>query len=209
LALRPTPVITYNLTTALLRLGELVRASELLRSISADAHASADVKQAARARLADVQPRLAHLRVDAPGGRLLRSATVVIDGHPLDEARVGVSLPVDPAAHSIELRDGTRIIGTRQVLLREGERRTVRMDAELPVAGGQEETAGFHSGKAGDPGHQESGSLTAADAGSRKRTWLWVALGTVVVGAATAAIIASRGDPTPPGNVGTWTLGGK
>jgi hypothetical protein len=204
-ALQPSPVITYNLTSALVRLGDLVRASELLRGIFADPHATAEVREAARARLGEVRPRLAYLRVEAPRQPGHRSAAVLIDGHPLDDARVGVGLPVNPTSHSIELRTGTAIIGSRQVVLREGERRTVSMNAELPIRA---------AAVTGDPSfiqldQGESAGLAATADNSKSHKWVWIALGAVAVGITTAAVIATRGDPAPMGNVGTWNLGGQ
>ena len=49
LELHPSPQITYNLTTALMNLGRLVRAAELLRQVSRDPTVSAEVRQAAEA----------------------------------------------------------------------------------------------------------------------------------------------------------------
>jgi tetratricopeptide (TPR) repeat protein len=208
-ALRPSPVITYNLTSALVRLGDLVRAVELLREIEADPRAAAEVRQAARARLGEVRPRLAHLRVEAPRQTGHLAVAVLVDGHPLDDARLGAGLPVNPTAHSIELRTGTTIVGSRQVSLREGERRTVSVGAELPPAAhGQAAAAGERPNFLQEP-PGESGSLAASREGSKSYKWAWVALGAVAVGVATAAVIATRGDSTPMGNVGTWNLGGQ
>jgi hypothetical protein len=230
--LRPTPVIDYNLSSALVQVGDLVRASELLRQIAADPKASAEVKQAARARLAELRPRLAYLRIDPPGDQL-RQAKVVVDGHPFDAARLGVELPVNPASHSIELREGTLVVGSRTVLLREGEHRRVTPGPELPrvqAARLQRMAAASTSSSdrvngigttttnlLGAPGFDPRGADTsdnnslAAKAGQgRSRTWIWVTLGAVVAGVTTAVVIAPRSDTAPPaGNAGTWMLGSK
>jgi hypothetical protein len=237
--LRPTPVIDYNLSSALVQVGDLVRASELLRQIAADPKASAEVKQAARAQLAELRPRLAYLRIDPPGDQL-RQAKVVVDGHPFDAARLGVELPVNPASHSIELREGSLVVGSRTVLLREGEHRRVTPGPELPrvqaarlqrmaaasTSTGRGNGIGTATGTTGTitttnllgaPGFDprgddtsDSNSLAAKAGQGRSRTWIWVTLGAVVAGVTTAVVIASRSDTAPPaGNAGTWMLGSK
>ena len=207
-ALRPSPVITYNLTSALIHLGDLVRASELLREITTDPHATADVRQAARARIGEIRPRLAYLRIEAPRRPGHRTAAVLVDGHPLDDARLGVGLPVNPTSHSIELRTGTTIVGSRQVLLREGERRTVSVNAELPIGAGMTSAMGGDASLLqADP--NTGAAVTAGADESKSHRWAWIALGAVAVGVTTAAVIATRGDSAPMGNVGTWNLGGQ
>ena len=114
-------------------------------------------------------------------------------------------MPVNPTSHSIELRSGTTIVGSRQVLLREGERRTVSLNAELPIrAGAADGEASFIQVDRG-----ESAELAATSDSSKSHKWVWIALGAAAVGITTAAVIATRGDPAPMGNVGTWNLGGQ
>jgi hypothetical protein len=55
-ALSPTPEIAYNLASALMRIGELAQASRLLTRVSDDAAARPEVREAARARLAELTP---------------------------------------------------------------------------------------------------------------------------------------------------------
>jgi tetratricopeptide (TPR) repeat protein len=192
-ALRPTPVITYNLSTAWERLGDLVRAQQLLRQIASDPQAAAEVKDAARTRLSALGPRLAFLTIETPGRRAPQS-TVTIDGHKLEDGALGVAVPVNPASHSIELLQQATVIGSRQVLLHEGERQTVILGQELPIL---------------LPATAAASETRAVDRfESQRHGWAWVVVAAVVVGAATAAIVATRtGDPGPSGTVATWTLG--
>jgi hypothetical protein len=57
-ALSPTPEIAYNLASALIRTGDLAQASRLLTRVTDDAEARPDVREAARARLAELTPAL-------------------------------------------------------------------------------------------------------------------------------------------------------
>jgi hypothetical protein len=197
--LRPSPEITYNLTTALVHQGKLVRASELLRQVLAEPQATPPVKEASTARLAELLPRLAHLTIEVPAAAA--GTTVVVDQRPFDAARLGVALPMDPTVHSLELRRGQALVERREVTLREGERRTVSLDK-----GGPGSALVFS-----DPGllAKDVAPPAAADRPSgRSRAWIWAAVGALAIGVTTTAIIASRDSPAPPaGNVDTWTLG--
>jgi len=58
-AIRDTPEITYNLTTALLELGQLARARRLLEPLASTAQGSPEVRAAAAARLAVIDQKVA------------------------------------------------------------------------------------------------------------------------------------------------------
>jgi hypothetical protein len=209
-SLRPSAEISYNLSTALVRLRKLVRASELLREIMDDPQASGQVKTAARARLTELVPRLAYLTIRVPN----RSRTaddreplvVVVDGQPFDEARLGVALPMDPASHTVHLRLGATVLDRREVLLDEGERRTISFvpGASVPVAGRVWQADQAERVLAPEP------EAAAKSAGPRTGTWVWVLVGAAVaVGlTATTVAVALQDSPMQPrGNVDTWTIG--
>ncbi|HEY0711050.1 MAG TPA: hypothetical protein VGF45_00130 [Polyangia bacterium] len=214
--LRPSPEVTYNLCTSLVKLRKLVRASELLREIMDDPHASAQVKTAARARLVEVVPRLAYLTIRMPTGTRVAAAgggdgadslVVLVDGQPFDEARLGVALPMDPTSHTVHLRLGTTVLDRRELLLDEGERRVVSFEpgaAPVPV-----------SSRGWEPGQAEkvlapATSLDVKNEARRSGAWVWVLVGAAVaVGlTATTVAVALHDSPMQPrGNVDTWTIG--
>lgn len=203
-ALRSSPEITYNLSAAHARLGHLVRAADLLREITWDGQAGAQVKAAARSRLLDILPRLAFLKIEAPRARLQR-ASVLMDGRPLEEPRLGVAVPVDPTSHSVQLREGTVVVAWREVTLREGERRTVDLGVTKP---GEDLAARLPAGQFLTWDAPAAELEQKADAPKRRHTWAWLLLGAVVAGVATTAVVMANRDPeTPSANVATWTLG--
>jgi hypothetical protein len=165
-ALRASPEIAYNLSTALVRQGRLLRGSELLRQIVADEKAAPAVRQAAERRLAQLSRRLAHLVVEPPLG----GEEVFLDGRRLEPALLGLALPVDPGPHTVELRKGTATLFTRGLTFSEGQRRTVGMDRLWP-----------------SPAAAQFSPATS------RRRWAWVVLGAVALGT-TAAVVAAR-DP--------------
>jgi hypothetical protein len=202
-ALRASPEITYNLTTALMRLGKFVRASELLREITSDPQASPAVKEATRVRQAEVLPKLASLRI-APAPLQGQRTAVYLDGNRVDADKLGAAIAVDPTFHSIQQREGMTVVAWREVSLREGELRTVN----LAVAPEGEDFAGAGGLASGQLGANARETVLPAASG-KNHTWMWVVGGVVVAGVATAIVIANRDPSAPMGNAGTWTLGGQ
>lgn len=201
-SLQPTPEITYNLSTALTRVGRLVSAGELLRQVSDDGAASARVREAAGLRLVEVQKRLAYatVHVEPPG-----PARVWVDGRPLDAAAIGVPFAIDPGTHVFELRAGARTAASRTLSLAEGERETVTLEAAVTEKEG--------AARARGGGERLRSSAPDASATSRAATeplwrkgWFFGAVGAAAVGAGVAIFLATRGTDPPRGNVETWVV---
>jgi hypothetical protein len=208
-SLRPTPEIAYNLSTALARVGRLVSAAELLRQVVDDPQATARVRAAAEARLAEVDRRLCHVTVhaDAPG-----PARVWLDGRPLDAAAIGVAVAVDPGPHVLELRNGARTVSSRTVSLADGKRETVVLEAPAlnlqPTAPPPLLAAPAAGPSAADVSARPA--ATDRDAFWRKG-WFWGTVASVAATVAVGALLASRsgqGDPVG-GNVDTWLVSGR
>ncbi len=191
-ALRPSPPIAYNLATALERRGQLVRASQLLTSITDDPEARPAVREAARDRLVQVVPRLARVTVQAsPAER----PHLWLDGRPLDPAAAGAPTAVDPGEHVIEVRRDSAVVLSRRLALGEGDERTVVMELAAPVVARAPAIA-----VASPPAEPPRRPLL-------RSPWLWGAVGAAVLGSA-AVFLAARGGGAEParGNVGTWDL---
>jgi len=183
-ALRPSPEITYNLSTSLLHQGRLVRAAELLRHLSDDPAATPAVRGAAQARLSQVVPRIAHVTVTVSA--LPPDATLLLNGRPLEHPFLGVAVPVDPAPHAFQVRRSSGASATRRLVLADGER--LRLDADPLLA----QTA-----------------PPVSPAPPTRRWWLWgvagaAAAAAVVVG---ATVMSSSGGTM--GDIGTFRVGTK
>jgi hypothetical protein len=198
-ALRPTPQIAYNLSTALVRQGRLVRASQLLGEITNDAGARPGVRDAARARLAEVLPRMGRLTVAASARD---REHLWLDGRPVDPALSARAMTVDPGTHVLEVRPSAHGVLSRRVSIEEGAQQTVIFESPLPAAA---------IGPSG-PGHTIDLSTTPparSRASILREGWFWAVLGTAVV-ATTAVLLVSRGsDSELRGNVGTLDLRGQ
>jgi tetratricopeptide (TPR) repeat protein len=99
LARRPSPVVTYNLASALAHSGRPAEARETLDALLDDPSLDAGVRADARALRAQVQASLGtlrlELRTDAP-------LTVRVDGDAV-EVTPSVALPLSPGAHAVEV----------------------------------------------------------------------------------------------------------
>lgn len=200
-ALRPSAEIAYNLSSALIRLGRLVRASELLRQVAQSPQAPDRVRAAAESRLEQVLPRLARLtvRIDGPSDRLV----VTVDGRTLDRAMIGVAFPIDPGSHTVEAsRAGQRVY-----------ERTLDV-----VEGGAVEATVRVAPLAATPAPPGATSLAVRPDAEPERTpraparwWLWALGAAVAAGVATAVVVASSGGRAQPerGNVDTIFITGR
>jgi uncharacterized protein (UPF0147 family) len=195
-AIRPTPQIAYNLSTALVRMGRLVKASQLLDEITADTSARPAVRQAAHARLDEVRPRLPRLTVRAPDAQ---RAHLWLDGQPVDPAVSVTAMPVDPGPHLVELRVGPGTALSRTVSLEEGARQTVIFEPPGPALAAPAGVVSRDLGSAPPPASSRESLL--------RRPWFWAAVGSAVLASA-VVVLASRGGggPEARGNVDTWVL---
>lgn len=130
LALRPSPVVAFNLAQSLTALGELVEASELLVRVERDATNDA-LRHAAEGLRAQVSPRLAHVTVLVTPSET--DATVQLDGTELPAALRGAPTPVDPGAHLVVALRGGEEVARAEVTVAEAETRELSLTVPEPV----------------------------------------------------------------------------
>ncbi len=125
LEMRDSQVIRYNLAAALSELGRLVEASELLRQVDRDQNIDPALRADVQSKLEVVSARIAKLTValDPPDSEV----TVVLDGHPLASALLGVAMPTDPGEHSLRAMRGQEEMDTQQVTLTDGAEQSVTL----------------------------------------------------------------------------------
>jgi hypothetical protein len=175
--MKPTAEISYNLAQVQVRLGHLSAAAELLRRASADPDAPPEVREASRARLAQVTPRLGRLAVRL---ETRQDALVTLDGRTLEPGTLGLPLAVDPGPHLVRARWGDGQDLSRRVTVAEGSESTVILAPPAPAT-------------------------AEAPRSLLKRGWFWMAVAGVAAGTVVALSISQgRGDPS--GSVGTWHI---
>lgn len=191
LSLRASPQIAYNLAGALVELGRFVRATELLRQVGRDPTVDADVRQAAEARRAEILPRVARLtiRVETAG-----TSVVMLDERQVDSAALEVPLPVDPGAHVLELRQGSRAIARRRIELGEGEAREVVLSERDAESGETDAIEARVEGSLDGAGVGAGGSTSEDPVGT---WWFWTSIvGAVLLvgGAVTIGVVLGTQD---------------
>lgn len=191
-ALRPSPVVAFNLARADVQIGRLVEASELLRPITRDDGAQPRLRDAASALLTEITPRIARLRVELSGDR--RDATIAVDGRPLPDAAIGVDRPTDPGDRVITATRGDAEIASARVTLAPGASESVSLElpprpdivhVATPTEAAQAATAG--AGPASGPSNRD-------DEGGSALPWILVGAGAAVAIAATVIVILLVGN---------------
>lgn len=202
LSLRDSPIVEFNLATALTHTGRLVEATELFRRASRDPEAPERLRQAARQQIDALAPRLGRLTVEVEGP--LGSVELRMDGDALPREGVGVAAPADPGHHVlVALRDGAEVARS-EVDVAEGGAASVRLVVPPPpiaeVTLPEGSTEGPAAAAVVDP-------APVAAPGDDGLVWLGVILGVVVVGAAAALttflVLDAQGtEPPIEGNLG-------
>jgi hypothetical protein len=130
LALRDSPVIRFNLSSALAELGKLTEALALLEALEQDTRTSRELLPRVQADRVRIEQRLGKLTLrvntDAPAWRLL------LDERELPREQIGVPLKVDPKLHYVSLRAGERVLDDAQLELAEGETRELTLAGNVP-----------------------------------------------------------------------------
>lgn len=205
-AIKPTSGIAFNYASALVELGKLVEASELLRTVSRDATASEELRRQADAKLAQIQPRIAYLTVelaDDPGPE----ARVDVGEAELPRVAWGVASPVDPGTYTVRCVVGGVERARQSFTIAEGERRALTLSLSAPAA---------PKSQASSPNPTETSTTPPPPRDDRRRplykNWmLWAGVGAVVAGGVVTAIMLSRSnqpeeEPPVMGNTGPGVL---
>lgn len=127
-----TPQVRFHLALCQEKLGQLVEAMngfELAMQEASQLHAT-EVLDNAPKRLEALRQRIARLRIEVTGD--IDGTRVLLDGKALAPALVGTEIPVDPGAHTVELRRGDDVLLVRNVTLAERDMRAMKLEAEPP-----------------------------------------------------------------------------
>jgi hypothetical protein len=189
--LMPTPSIAFNLASALVPLGRLVEASELLARVLRDDSIPQQLRDSAAQQRDRIEPRIARLELRLVG--VATDVRVELDGIEHPSATIGVAVPIDPGEHEVRALRGAREVARARVQLDDGERRALTLeltpDAPPPVP------------DVPDAALQTSESDVRRGGGDEGWIALGVGLGVVAVGAVVVLVVllATPGSPTPLG----------
>jgi hypothetical protein len=209
LALRVSPVIAYNLASALSEQGKLIEASETVRRVLSEGNADPELRRSATQLSEGLAERIGRVLIQVHGEQL--GDRVVLDGNVLHAAQLNVEIPADPGSHQLRLERAGKTIDVRSFSLAPGGREALLLKAPAlaptPRVAAQSspplspETAPV--GRPAQPATSEQGSLLG-------RWWFWagaaavVAAGTVIGVAAASGI--SHSEAPFQGNLGAGSV---
>lgn len=183
LVLRGSPVIRYNLATALIESGRLVEGSELLREVERDESLDAKLRSDARTRLAVVSPRIGRLTIELDGPS--EGSTVMLDDMELASVQIGVGVPVDPGLHHARVIRAGEDVDSADVELANGASQVLvlRTEPKAPVVATPAEAAATVLSR-------NPAELPADHGGHRRSKALWWGIGAGAV-AVVAIVVVS------------------
>jgi hypothetical protein len=198
LALRNSPVIAYNLASALQELGQLVEASEMLRKIEANPETEAELRKSAQTTFAQIEPRIARMKLHVEGGQ--PGDVIALDDRPLLDAQLDVAVPIDPGSHVVTAKRGQQTLTTQRLAVAEGAsvEQTLRLTrapapqevaAAAPLPAPRAAPAAPAAAPAARPVEAEPERGTALTS----RWPFWVGIGAVVVGAVVVTTLVASG----------------
>ena len=126
--------VRLNLADCHERLGRLSAAHAEFRAAEIAARRARDRRVGyIRDRIAALDRRIPHLRVDLAVNADLSELVIERDGVVVDRGLQGSAMPLDPGLHTVEVTAPGRLRWSTQVELSEGERRTIEVPALEPA----------------------------------------------------------------------------
>jgi len=184
LDLRPSPIVAYNLGSALVELGRLVEASEAYRITILDETSSEQVSRAARTALQEMEPRIGRLTLELTGDT--EGVEVFIDDRPLPPQAIGVAAPIDPGTRRIHATRSGVDVAEIEIEIANGAREEASLD--IPERPADEPDPILSTGAATEPvaDEEEGGGVLSSP-------WFWIVTGAVVAGAVVVVLLLTLG----------------
>ncbi len=128
LELRESPVVHYNLASALVRLERYVEAVEHLQRVLRNEEAPPRAREAAEQLMHEAEPKVGQLTIELTGDPT--GVSITLDQRALPSAAVGVAVPVDPGARTVVIRRDDQIVAQGVAEVSEG--RSAVLALEIP-----------------------------------------------------------------------------
>jgi Flp pilus assembly protein TadD len=197
-ALRPSPVVGFNLASALAEQGHPVEASELLRTALRDASADRAVRADAQALLAEVEPRVGRLTIRVEGST--DGVELHLDDRVLTPEAIGVAAPADPGRHVLQALRGGVVVVTEEATVPPGG--SAEIAVHVPAAPPPPSEVALAPVDP-DPGlpvrHRAPPDEPEPSGGLLASPWFWIAVAVVAAGSIATIVLLSPSDPSPVG----------
>jgi hypothetical protein len=199
--LKPTSGIAFNWASALMEVGKLLEAQELLLRIVRETSSDAELRKQSELSLAAIDERIARIRVRVVGD-VSDSARLEVDGVAWPRAAWDVTSPIDPGRHLLVLKSDGKEHTRIELTLTEGDARELVMNTSGPTELTRAPRPFAASSRADRPPAQLVALRPAAEAPTQvdddrarplRRSWmLWTAVGVVVAGGVVTAVLLTR-----------------
>ena len=191
LALRSSPVISYNLASALSEQGKLIEASEMLRRVLADDKTEPALRQTATQLQATLGPRIGRIQIALQGQE--RDDSVLLDSRVLHSAQLNVEIPVDPGSHQLRLERAGKTLDLQSFTLEPGGREEISLVAPAVSATPLEIDTDLAESERPRAGNNKPGADSQKPA-LLTRWWFWTGVVAVIgVGTLVGVAAASGG----------------
>jgi hypothetical protein len=203
--LRPSPVIASNYAIALMHLERWLEASEAFRAVQRDASATAELRADAAHYIAEIEPRLGRVSVEATGS--LEGVTITMDGHDVTPL-VGVVAPCDPGEHLVEAHRGGEVVASASVHVDSSARGSVALVVPAPpvVEAPSVAPVVIAEPTPPTPAFDDAVVPPAHHAEVYEEWWFWTLIGVGIAAVAvgvTVGVLESQGSVLPMGTLGT------
>lgn len=199
--LKPTSGIAFNWASALMEVGKLLEAQELLHQVARDPSSDPELRKQSELSLSSIDERIARIRVRVVG-EVSDDARLEVDGVAWPRAAWDVNSPIDPGRHLLVLKTDDREHSRIELNLTEGDSRELVMNTSGPSELMRAPRPLAASGPRGDRPHAQLIALRPATAPTQvdehsarplRRSWLlWTAVGVVVTGGVVTAVLLTR-----------------
>jgi len=180
--LHASPGIAVNLASALIPLGELVEASEILQGLLESPDTPQRVTGLAESLLRDeIEPNVAELTIHVTGNA--EDVEVLRDGERVPPAIYDIAVPANPGHTLVTAERDGEAVARQELEIEPGGHAEVTLDlAVVPSARETAERANQPDEHSPEPLEEESGSII-------QKWWFWTGL-LLVAGAITAVVLA-------------------
>jgi hypothetical protein len=192
LVMRSSPVVAYNLASALARLGRLIESAEMLRAIVRDTDVDAATREPAQHLLSEIEPQIGSVTVRVIGdteGLVLR-----LDDRTLSAGDLVQSISVDPGVHMVVAERAGKTLASQEVNVGGAAPLKTEVTLDLREKPKQAPAPDLRVSKL--PSEQQTAERTRDDGDSAwSSPWLWSgAAAVVLVTAGVITVLALSGN---------------
>jgi hypothetical protein len=199
-AIRSSPVVSYNLASALAEIGELVESSKLLMQLLGDSEADTETRRAAQLLLSKIEPNIGSISINVYGNT--EGCSFTLDDQPIEIAAGAASQRVDLGPHTVKVDRDSATILSPQVTVGGTLPLHAHLSLEIPPKAKPEP----EPMRVVLPPPRKAPALRLEtpppaprdDESVFEQWWLWAGAGAVVAGAVVGTLVLTASDDPSP-----------